>query len=52
MTKKILYRILMAVGLFTIEVSIAIGLFLLMACIVFGLMSGCSTLKEFIHIFF
>lgn len=38
-------------GFFAIEVSVAIGLFFLMVIIIFGLMSGCTTAQEFIHIF-
>lgn len=38
-------------GIFAIEVSVAVGLFFLMVIIIFGLMSGCSTAQEFIHIF-
>jgi hypothetical protein len=41
----------MAVGIVTIEVAVAAGLFLLMASIVFGMMAGCATIQEFIHIF-
>lgn len=52
MLKKILFRILVAIGIFVIEATIAIGLFLLMVIMVFGMMSGCSTAQEFIHIFF
>lgn len=51
MFKKILFRILIAMGIFVLEATIAIGLFLLMVIIIFGLMSGCSTAQEFIHIF-
>lgn len=43
---------MMAVGIIAIEVAFAAGLFLLMAGIVFGLMAGCVTIQEFIHIFF
>lgn len=52
MARKIILRFLMAAGILAIEVAVAAGLFLLMACIVFGLMAGCSTMQEFIHIFF
>lgn len=52
MIKKIIFRALLAVGIFAIEVSVAVGLFLMMVIIIFGLMAGCTTAQEFIHIFF
>lgn len=52
MARKIILRFLMAAGILAIEVSVAVGLFLLMVIIIFGLMSGCTTAQEFIHIFF
>ena len=51
MTRKIIFRFLMAAGILAIEVAVAAGLFLLMASIVFGMMAGCATIQEFIHIF-
>lgn len=51
MTKKIILRLLTILGVFTIEVAVAVGLFILMLIIIFGLMSGCTTAQEFIHIF-
>lgn len=52
MTKKILLRFLLVVGIAAIEVAIAVGVFLLLLGIVFGMMAGCATIQEFIHIFF
>lgn len=52
MTKKIILRLLTILGVFAIEVAVAVGLFILMVIIIFGLMSGCTTAQEFIHIFF
>lgn len=43
---------LMHVGIVAIEVAVAAGMFLLMVGIVFGMMAGCATIQEFIHIFF
>lgn len=51
MIKKILFRALLAIGVFAVEVAVAVGLFFLMVIIIFGLMSGCTTAQEFIHIF-
>lgn len=52
MTKKIILRLLTILGVFAIEVAVAVGLFILMLIIIFGLMSGCTTAQEFIHIFY
>lgn len=52
MTKKILLHFLMLAGIAAIEIAFAAGMFLLMVGIVFGMMAGCATIQEFIHIFF
>lgn len=42
----------MMAGLAVIEIAFAAGIFLLMVGIVLGMMAGCATIQEFIHIFF
>lgn len=52
MTKRIILHFLMLAGLAAIEIAFAAGMLLLMVGIVFGMMAGCATIQEFIHIFF
>lgn len=52
MTKRVILHFLMLAGLAAIEIAFAAGMFLLMVGIVFGMMAGCATIQELIHIFF
>lgn len=52
MKKKTLIVALQALAILLVEITLGVGLFLLLVCLTFGMMAGCSTIQEFIHIFF